>query len=192
MLEPALEFIAEFAPRLHRISPHFVADPRAVGGSLFRIYRDTRFSKDKTPYKTATGIQFRHERAESAHAPGFYLHLEPGSAFVGVGIWRPDSATLGKIRTAIAEKPEEWMVVRSKGGLGPGFELRGDSLKRPPVGFDPAHPLIADLKRKDFIAVATLTEKAVVSKGFADELEGLFGSASLLARFVCAATDVPY
>ncbi len=192
MLEPALEFIAEFSPRLHRISPHFVADPRPVGGSLFRIYRDTRFSKDKTPYKTATGIQFRHELARSAHAPGFYLHLEPRSVFVGVGIWRPDSATLGKIRRAIAEKPEEWAAVRSKGGLGQGFELRGDSLRRPPSGYDGAHPLIEDLKRKDFIAVAALTEKAVVSEGFADELERLFGSAAPLARFVCAATNVPY
>ncbi len=192
VLEPALEFIADFGPRLHRLSPHFVADPRPVGGSLFRIYRDTRFSKDKTPYKTATGIQFRHELAKSAHAPGFYLHLEPRSVFVGVGIWRPDSATLAKIRTAIVEKPEEWTAVRSEAGLGRAFELRGDSLKRPPAGYDAAHPLIEDLKRKDFIAVSTLTEKAVVSKGFADELERLFGSAAPLARFVCAAMDAPY
>ncbi len=192
VLEPALAFIADFARRLHRLSPHFVADPRPVGGSLFRIHRDTRFSKDKTPYKTATGIQFRHELAKSAHAPGFYLHLEPRSVFVGVGIWRPDTATLAKIRAAIVEKPEEWSAVRSTGGLGRGFELRGESLKRPPVGFDAAHPSIDDLKRKDFIAVADLTEKAVVAKGFADDLEELFGSASPLARFVCAATGVPY
>ncbi len=183
VLEPALELIADFAPRLHRISPHFVADPRPVGGSLFRIYRDTRFSKDKTPYKTATGIQFRHELARSAHAPGFYLHLEPRSVFVGVGIWRPDAATLGKIRTAIAESPEEWTAVRSKGGLGRGFELRGDSLKRPPAGYDPAHPLIEDLKRKDFIAVATLTREG-------RRLEGLRRRARGAVRLRCTARAI--
>ena len=70
LLEPALAFIEDFAPRLEQISPHFRADPRPNGGSLFRIYRDTRFSKDKTPYKTNVGIHFRHERAKDAHAPG--------------------------------------------------------------------------------------------------------------------------
>ena len=194
VLEPALAFIADFAPRLRRISPHFVADPRPVGGSLFRIYRDTRFSKDKTPYKTATGIQFRHELAKSAHAPGFYLHLEPRSVFVGVGIWRPDYGDArDRSALAIVEEPEEWAAVRSKGGLGRGFELRGESLKRPPAGFDAAHPLdrrpeAQGLHRRQH----DLTEKAVVAKGFADELEGLFGSAAPLARFVCAATGVPY
>ena len=73
--EPALAFVQAFSAKLEKLSPHFRADPRANGGSLFRIYRDTRFSKDKSPYKTYTGIQFRHYAAKDAHAPGFYLHL---------------------------------------------------------------------------------------------------------------------
>jgi uncharacterized protein (TIGR02453 family) len=84
--EPLLAFIADFGLRLPAISPHYVADPRKSGGSLFRIYRDVRFSKDKTPYKTGAGIQFRHERGKDAHAPGFYLHLEPDGCFFGAGI----------------------------------------------------------------------------------------------------------
>ena len=75
--EPALAFIEDFGYRLPEVAPHLTADKR----SLFRIYRDTRFSKDKTPYKTHVGIQFRHERNRDVHAPGFYLHLEPDSVF---------------------------------------------------------------------------------------------------------------
>lgn len=66
--QPALDFITDFVEPLETLSPHFVADSRTVGGSLFRIHRDTRFSKDKTPYKLNTGMHFRHERAKDAHA----------------------------------------------------------------------------------------------------------------------------
>src|SRR5688572_4758258 len=84
--EPALQFIADFAPKLEKLSPHFVADPRPQGGSLFRIYRDTRFSKDKTPYKTHVAMRFNHEAGPDVHAPGFYIHIEPGSSYAGVGL----------------------------------------------------------------------------------------------------------
>ena len=190
--EPALAFIADFAPRLEAISPHFVADPRPVGGSLFRIYRDTRFAKDKSPYKTHTGIQFRHERGRDVHAPGFYLHLEPGSVFVGAGIWRPDTATLASIREAIDSRPERWTQARDESRIGETFELEGDSLKRPPSGYDASHPLLDDLKRKDFIAVATLEEETVTSPGFADELGATLRTASPFVRFLCEATGVRF
>ena len=106
LLEPALAFIDSFASRLKKISPHFRADARPSGGSLFRIHRDTRFSKDKTPYKTNLGIHFRHERAKDAHAPGYYLHIGPGEVFAGGGIWRPATGAATSIREAIAADPE--------------------------------------------------------------------------------------
>lgn len=190
--EPALAFIAAFAPRLHAISPHFAADPRPVGGSLFRIYRDTRFGKDKTPYKTHTGIHFRHAQANDVHTPGFYLHLEPGAVFAGMGIWRPDSATLGRIRDAIAEHPETWNAVLAKTTRGDRMQLEGSTLKRAPAGYDPEHPLIGDLKRKDFIAIARLSEKSVTARTFPDELAGLFQTSAPLMRFVCEAAGVPF
>src|SRR4051794_11111881 len=108
VLEPALAFIEDFGYRLESISPHFRADTRKTGGSLFRIYRDTRFAKDKTPYKTNTGMHFRHKAAKDAHAPGFYLHLAPGQVFGGGGIWHPDTKTATKIRQAIVDDPERW------------------------------------------------------------------------------------
>src|SRR4051794_18703539 len=101
--EPALAFVEDVGMRLpEEVSRHMVADPRPSGGSLFRIHRDVRFSKDKSPYKTHVGIQFRHERTRDAHAPGFYLHLEPGSVFLACGTWRPERDTLHAIRSAIA------------------------------------------------------------------------------------------
>jgi uncharacterized protein (TIGR02453 family) len=184
----ALDFVADFAPRLEKISTHFVADPRPSGGSLFRIHRDTRFSKDKSPYKPYVGIRFSHERAKDAHAPGFYLHLQPGSVFVGAGIWHPDSPTLGKIREAIVDDPQAWR----KATVGKSWRLAGESLKRAPAGFDPEHPLIEDLKRKSFVAAVGLTQKDACAPGFIDRFGATCKETSPLVRFVCKALDLPY
>ena len=139
---PLLEFVADFGERLRTISPHMVADPRASGGSMFRIYRDVRFSKDKSPYKTNAGAHFRHEVGREVHGPGFYLHLQPGSVYAGAGIWMPNSATLGKIRGAIVENPGRWERIIGDEAFSSRFNLEGDSLKRAPKGIDPDHPLI--------------------------------------------------
>jgi uncharacterized protein (TIGR02453 family) len=190
--EPALQFISDFGPKLRKISPHFNADPRPVGGSLFRIHRDTRFSKDKSPYKTHTGLHFRHESAANAYAPGFYLHLEPGSVFVGLGVWHPDSATTKMIRDAIVADPAAWTRLRGRKGFAGRFELQGDSLKRPPRGFDPEHRHIEDLKRKDFIGVAKLTQKEVCSPDFLHRFAGRCEEGAPLVRFICGAVDLPF
>ncbi len=190
--EPALRFIAGFAPHLARISPHFRAVPRTTGGSLFRIYRDTRFSKDKRPYKTHTGIHFRHEAAKDAHAPGFYLHLEPGRVFAGAGTWRPAGPALGAIREEIHKDADGWLRASGDPRLRASFELAGDSLIRAPRGFSPGHPLIADLRRKDFIAVAPLDEDAVVSGDFMTVFAELCRDAAPFQRWLCGALRVPF
>jgi uncharacterized protein (TIGR02453 family) len=189
VLEPALAFIEDFGYRLQNISPHFRADPRRVGGSLFRIYRDTRFAKDKSPYKTNTGMHFRHERAKDAHAPGYYLHLAPGEVFAGGGIWHPESQALTAIREAIVRDPDAWHAATQVGG---GLELRGDALKRVPSGFDKDHPYAEDLKRKDFFCWGRLSEDEVTAPGFLDRYTRLCESAAPLMRFLCRALDVPY
>lgn len=189
--EPALAFVEDVGMRLpEEISPHFVADARTTGGSVFRIYRDTRFSKDKTPYKTHTGIQFRHARTRDVHAPGFYLHLEPGSVFMACGTWHPDRDTLHAIRTAIVGKPKRWEAIVD--GLAPQFHLGGESLKRPPAGFDRDHPLIEELKRKDFIAISNLSEDAVLASGFLDEYLERCAAAGEFMRFLCDSARVAY
>src|SRR5947207_9189675 len=103
--EPALEFVRSFAGYLRKISPHFVADDRPSGGSLFRIYRDVRFSKDKSPYTTHVGIDFRHRSGKDAQAPSFYLHLSPGESFFAAVVWHPGQEPLTMIRQAIAAEP---------------------------------------------------------------------------------------
>jgi len=166
--EPLLQFIADFGLRLAEISPHYVADARRSGGSLFRINRDIRFSKDKSPYKTMAGIQFRHESGKDAHAPGFYLHLEPDGVFAGVGMWQPDAPALSKIRNAIVAHPERWQRAISDEGFRAIFTPGGESLKNPPKGYDPNHPFIEDLKRKDFIASTSFSETEVCAPDFMD------------------------
>ena len=190
--DPMLDFIQAFAEPLAEISPHFRADPRTNGGSLFRIYRDTRFSKDKTPYKTNVGAHFRHEAGKDAHAPGFYLHLEPEMCFAGCGVWHPDSATLGRIRDAIVERPEEWTRITASAAFCRTFRLAGEALKRPPRGYDPAHPLIEDLKRKDFVAIADIPEADALRPGFLDRFAEVAREGSALTAFLCKAVGVPF
>ena len=91
VLDVALRFIQSMQDPLAEIAPNFIAQPTRVGGSLMRVYRDTRFSKNKTPYKTNVGIQFRHERAKDVHSPGYYVHIATDEVFIGVGMWRPAS-----------------------------------------------------------------------------------------------------
>jgi uncharacterized protein (TIGR02453 family) len=190
--DPALAFISDFGPHLLKISKHFVADPRPVGGSLFRIYRDTRFAKDKTPYKTAVGIHFRHEAAKDAHAPGFYLHIAKGDCFVGMGLWTPETAVAHQIRDAIAEDPKRWKRAVNGKKFKATYTLGGESLKRPPRGFDKDHPLIEDLKRKSFMATTKLSDKQIVSDKLLNDLAAAFKTGSPLVSFLCKAVDVPF
>ena len=186
--DPALRFIADFAPKLAKLSPHFMATPR----SLFRIHRDTRFSKDKSPYKTHVGIHFRHDRAKDAHAPGYYLHIEPKSVFAGVGIWHPEAGALRLIRERIVEEPAAWKRATTAKAFTGTFELAGDRLKRPPKGFDLDHPFVEDLKRKDFIGVAELDDAFVTKGDLPERLAKTFAAGTPLMRLLCDALDVPF
>ena len=190
--EPARAFIRAMAPALAAISPHFRADDRKTGGSLMRIHRDTRFSRDKTPYKTNVGIQFRHALGRDVHAPGFYVHLEPGSAFLGAGVWRPDSAALFMIRSRIDEEADMWRGIRDGAAFGGPFRLGGESLKRLPRGFAKDHPLAEDLKRKDFIAIHELPPGDALGPAFPDLAAARMRDAGGFMRFLCEALDVPF
>ena len=190
--EPALEFINDFADPLKKISPHFAVDSRTVGGSLFRIQRDTRFSKDKTPYKLNTGMQFRHIAGKDADAPGFYVNLQPGECFVGVGLWRPETKVAYAIREAIAEDPARWKRASRGKRFTDVLEVGGESLKRPPRGFDEDHPLIDDLKLKDFIASKRITQKLVTSDRFMDDFADTCKRSAPFMKFLCEATGVPF
>jgi uncharacterized protein (TIGR02453 family) len=192
VLFPALAFVEAFQPRLKKISPYFMAVPKRVGGSVMRVYRDTRFAKDKTPYKTNLGIHFRHERGKDAHCPGFYLHIDPQECFLGAGIWHPDSASLNRIRAAIDEDRAVWKRVRDQKTFRSHFELAGDSLIRPPRGFDADHPCIEDLKRKDHIGIKSFDAKTICGPDFLDQVASTLSSSRGYMRFLCDALRVPF
>jgi uncharacterized protein (TIGR02453 family) len=191
--EPLAAFVEAMAPRLKKVSKHFVADPRLNGGSVFRIYKDVRFSKDKTPYKTHGGVQFRHALGKDAHAPGFYIHIDPDEIFYGGGIWSPPAPQLLKIREAIAHKGPAW----KKAVTAPAFqkrfgELRGQALKRPPRGFDAEHALIEDIKRKSFFAMAQGKPARTKKATFCDDVEAAMKDAKPLMKFLCDAVGAPF
>ena len=161
------------------------ADPAK---SPFRIYRDVRFSKDKRPYKTNIGVHFPHRGGtKDAHAPGFYLHLEPGGSFAGAGLWHPDPAALGKVRDAIVARPHAWKAV-----LASKLPLEGDALRRPPRGYPPDHPFADDLKRKDFITAVPFTNAQVLSSRFLSVFIKTCRSMSPLLRFLTTALGLPW
>ncbi|WP_428407010.1 DUF2461 domain-containing protein [Hyphococcus sp.] len=191
--EPLASFVETMAPKLKKISKHIVADPRLNGGSVFRIYKDVRFSKDKSPYKTHGAVQFRHALGKDAHAPGFYVHLDPGEIFYGGGMWLPPSPSLLAVREAIRDKPAAWKkattdaaFVKRFGGVG------GDALTRPPRGFDADHPLIEDIKRKSFFAMAPGKITAAKKPGFVDDVAAAFADAKPMMKFLCDATGAPF
>ena len=147
---PYLQLIADLQAPLAKISTHYRADPRKVGGSLFRIQRDTRFSGDKAPYKSWAGARLFHERRREIAAPSFYLHIAPGDCFVGAGLWHPENHTLRNIRNFIVDNPAAWKRAAHSRAFREHYEFRGESLTRAPQGFPADHPLLEDLKRKSY------------------------------------------
>lgn len=189
---PMSAFIVAMAPRLKKISSHYVADPKPHGGSMFRIYRDTRFSKDKTPYKTHAACHFRHAAGKDAHAPGFYAHFAREGLFFGGGIWNPPGPQLGRIREAIADNPAAWARIRNAAAIRRRGGIQGDSLKRPPRGFDPDHRHIEDLKRKSFFVMAQGKPALARSADLVNEVAAAFRATARLNRFVTEALGLPF
>jgi len=190
--DPFLRFVADLGPRLKKISPHFIADPRPVGGSMMRIYRDTRFSKDKTPYKTAVMASFWHEKGKEGATPAFYLRLRPGDSLVGAGIWHPEPGALKRIRKAIVDDSRTWQRIKAGRDFRSACGMAGESLKRPPPGFDADHPFIEDIKRKDFAASLRLEERRITSSSFMDDLLSAFKTTSPFVAFITKAVGLAF
>ena len=193
VLEPALAFIRAMQPRLAKISKHITAVDKKSGGSLLRIYRDVRFSKDKRPYNTHVSMRFMHEKAKKTPAPGFYVRLQPDAVFLGTGLWQPDPPALAKVRKKIVADPKAWKSARDAKAFRDAFgELDGESLKRPPKGFDPEHPFVEDLKRKDFVGFAKWKVSAATKADFPDAVAKAWKGSNKLMTFLCGALKLPY
>ena len=189
--DPMLRFVADVGAVLKKLAPRLVADPRPAGGSLFRIHRDTRFSKDKTPYKTNVAASFRHQAGRDVHGPGLYVSLAPGEVEVGGGVWHPEPEALGLIRTAIVEKSAAWTRAVAAPGMD-GLTWWGESLKRTPRGSPPGHAHDAWLRRKDFAAGVELAEEDALAPDFLDRCAEAWRPLGPAMKFMAGAVGLPW
>ncbi|MDP5144886.1 DUF2461 domain-containing protein [Shewanella sp. ULN5] len=188
---PALQFIEAMQGPVSALSPRFTAVAKKVGGSLMRPQRDSRFSHNKTPYKTNVGIQFRHFQGKDVHAPGFYIHLANDECFIAAGIWHPESKSLNAIRQCIDENPNGYQ--KTIQGLNKaGFNMEGDQLIRPPRGFAKNHPLVDELKRKDFIAIKPISQKQACQADFVEYCQKELQQTTSLMAYLCFALELDY
>lgn len=191
VLHPALAFVEAMAKPLEKLNPWLAAEPR-VGGTLFRIHRDVRFSKDKSPYKTHVGMWFYHRQAgRKADAPGFYVHLEPDNVLLAHGVHMPQPPALAAIRQAMADAPDAWLAARDEATRAP-WRLESPALKRPPKGFDAASPAIEDIKRTSFTTVAYLGEADALASDFMERAVELGRLTMPLGGFLAPALGFPW
>lgn len=140
ILEPGRLFVELMAERLYTLSPDIIADPR-INQSIFRLFRDTRFSKDKTPYKTHFGIFFWEGDRKKLENPGFYVHFEPGKSFVAVGQHMFPRDTLAVYREKLEEPSWNKSLMKAvKKVEANGYQIKGKHYKRFPRGSDETIP----------------------------------------------------
>lgn len=190
VVEPVKAFIVAMGEILPEISMNFVADPKTNGGSMFRIYRDVRFSKDKRPYKENVGCQFRHIAGKTAHAPGYYVHIEPEAIFAGGGIWMPPNPVLYQIRKRMVEHPDEWITVRKCTETFGG--ISGDRLKRVPREFSPDWLHAEDLKLKSMFIKRDFGIRQLTQPQILDQIAATFADSAPLLQFITKALGLPF
>ncbi len=190
--EPMLRLIGDLQPVLATISPHYRADPRKQGGSMYRIQRDTRYRHDKSPYKTWASVRLAHERRREMEAPAFYLHFASGNCFVGAGFWHPSSPTLRAFRDFVVDNPATWTAITHAPDFIARYRFTGESLKRAPLGFDPNHPLIVDLRRKDWVVSRPFDDALACSDDLLPFLDESLHELAPMVDYLCAALDLPF
>jgi uncharacterized protein (TIGR02453 family) len=190
---PFLALLSDLQPDLRVVSAHFRAEPKTVGGSLFRIQRDTRFASDKTPYKAWQGARLFHERSKQVPAPSFYLHLQPGRCFVGAGLWHPETGTQRRVRQFIVDNPGSWKAAAHAPAFRRRFELETDEmLVRPPRGFDPGFEFIDDLRHKNFVASRAIEDAVVLGPKLRQALAKDLQALGPFVDYLCAALDLEF
>jgi len=189
---PMLAFIEAMQGPLGQLAPHYRAIPKLMGGSMFRIYRDARFSRDKRPYKEHAAFHFRHEQGKDAHAPGYYLHLEPGRVFFGGGIWVPPAPKLTAIRDTIMDSPRAWGKVKNDPKIVSYGGIQGKGLKTAPRGIDKNHPQIEDLRRKSFFVMNEVKPALAGNADFVELVAATYKDCEPMMGFICHALEIPF
>lgn len=178
---PMQSLIYELRPLLHKFAHDFVVDPKR---SLFRIYRDTRFSKNKTPYKTHIAAFFQPSKNWKDSA-GLYLHIEPDEVYLGGGMYMPSSEYLKKIRSTIVNYPDMFISILDSKNFKKLFKnIEGEKLKRVPQGFSPDDDMAEWLKMKQFFISHTMKEAECYKKTFPLKVANIFEEMMPLVRFI--------
>lgn len=185
-----LKFIGQVIEK-HSLSDSSIADQEAKS-CIYRINRDIRFSKNKTPYKTNLAASITVGGKKSKYA-GYYFHMEPGSSFVGGGLWMPEANELKNIRQEIDYNQEEFesilqdkKFVRIYKHLDTTPEYK---LSRPPRGYDDTNPAIEHLKLKSFIAMAPIKDKEITDENFLHQITDALGTIQPLIKFLNRGID---
>ena len=195
--EPMQALVAAMDARFARFAPEIGGDPRR---SVFRIHRDVRFSKDKSPYKTHVASWFFHRGAHArvgqeseGGSAGFYVHVAPGESFLGGGLWMPPRPTLDRLRAAIAADPRGFAKVVVSPAVAKRFGgLSTESmLKRMPRGYADDHPAGDWLKHQSFTLGRRITDKQVTSAKLPALLEEDFTLLLPLVRWLNAVLGLP-
>jgi uncharacterized protein (TIGR02453 family) len=179
--------IATLAQRMIDDAPEFDFNPKK---SIFRIYRDVRFSKNKEPYKTNIAASFDMWGKKSpVETPGLYLGIEPGEIFVGGGLYMPTGEQLKSIRHAVVSEPDEFLaIVQDKRFKKEFGKIEGEKLQKAPLGFPKDHPLIEHLRHKQFYVGKVLGDAACMKPTFADVVAQVFVVTLPLVRWLAKAT----
>jgi len=168
--------------------PEIDFNPR---GSIFRIYRDTRFSKDKTPYKTNIAASFRPRGTQGPiENPGLYVGIEPGEIFIGGGLYMPSGDQVKKIRKRIVDDPETFLaIVKSRQFRSAFGGIQGETLQRAPLGYAPDHPLIEHLKHKQFYIGVESGHEPALKPAFQNTVARVFRQCMPFIRWLTAAVS---
>lgn len=191
--EPFQRLLADLQPDLATVSLHYRADPKKVNGSLFRIHRDTRFSRNKAPYKDWQSARLFHERHRETAAPAWYLQLRPGNCFFAAGIWHPESPVLRQLRQFIVDNPAGWKAAAHAPAFRRRYRLsEADMLVRPPRGFPPDFAWIDDLRRRNFVAVRDLEDSLLTGPRLRQTLVRDLKATASFMDYLCAALDLEF
>lgn len=181
--EPMQSLIAALRPSFEQFAPEFDINPKK---SMFRIYRDVRFSKDKSPYKTHVAAHLvLRGKPKGVEGSGYYLHIEPGEVFLGGGVYMPDGDQLKKIRRSIAGKPEVFLSVLRHPKFKSTFgKLEGTKLQRVPKGYEQDDPMEEWLRHKQFFVWVEWPEAKCRQEKFVSDVASVFKAATPLVRFL--------
>ncbi|MCU0411280.1 MAG: DUF2461 domain-containing protein [Bacteroidetes bacterium] len=184
--QPMLSLIEALQPHFQRFAPDFDLTPKRA---IFRVYRDTRFSADKTPYKTHVAAHFVIRGKDKGFlGSGYYLHVEPGEMYVGGGIYMPDNDQLKKIRAHVAANGEEFLSIINARAFKKRFgKLEGNALTRIPKGYDESHPMAEWLKLKQFFAGVSWPETKSHNTRVVKEIADVCETLAPLVNFLNAA-----